>query len=179
MKHLRKTIDRWQEPVTCTFYDVGLYWEDGQLFRKVNGYPARHQMTLIVSFAQAHALQRRALKHLFRFRRAIKAGANPLRAKWGDYAQTSVENACLCIEPGAAYQYLERHLGRRTVSRVIPSDASPEVHQMLQNDAGGKVVELSRTKSGLTIATYEKEIYMKKLWIIPKSFVEKSRCSNG
>lgn len=180
MKHLTRTIDRWPRPVAFA-YDR-LCWIGGKLFRKSHGYPAHDDVKIIASPAHANALLRKALKQLLRHRRVAIQTQNTII--WEEWRLVDSLRVILDIQPGAAYHYHDIHLGTRKVSRIIPSDVlvSPArltaLNFQMRAEAKGSMVTMEQ-RLGKTIATYEKQVYVKALRIIPKACVEKSKCSNG
>lgn len=177
MKHLTRTGARWPTPIYL-YYDWELRWENGKPARKLHTRPATEPVAIIASQAQAHALQRKALKQSRRFFAAVDNGPW-LRARY-----MSIMQQILQIEPGAAYFYVEAYLGTRKVSRIIPSEvlACPgrltALNFQMRAEAKGSMVTMEQ-RLGKTIAIYDKPVYAKVLRIIPKACVEKSKCSNG
>lgn len=177
MKHLTRTGARWPTPIYL-YYAWELRWENGKPARKLHTRPATEPVAIIASQAQAHALQRKALKQSRRFFSAVDDGP------WLRAHYMSVMQQILQIEPGAAYFYAEAYLGTRKVSRIIPSDVLVSTERLtalesqMRAEAKGSVVTVER-RLGLAIAIYDKPVYVKVLRIIPKACVEKSKCSNG
>lgn len=179
MKHLARTIDRWRRPVVFN-YDR-LCWIDGKLFRKTHRYPAHDYLEIVASPAHANALRSRALKQLLRYRQV--AAPTPNSITWEEWRLADSMRAILDIQPGAAYRYHDAHVGTRRVSRIIPPDvlACPgrltALNFQMRAEAKGSMVTMEQ-RLGKTIATYDKQVYIKVFEIIPKALVEKSKCSN-
>lgn len=180
MKHLTRTIDRWRRPVVFA-YDR-LCWIDGKLCRKTYGYPAHDYLEIVASHAHANALRSRALKQLLRYRQTTIQMQNAIT--WEEWRMADSMRAILDIQPGAAYRYRDAHVGTRRVSRIIPPDvlACPgrltALNVQMRAEAKGSMVTMEQ-RLGKTIATYDKQVYVKVFEIIPKALVEKSKCSNS